>query len=249
MSRPGRHFVVTGSGRSGTGFIATVLADAGLRCGHEAVFHPRTTAFTGFGDVDGDISWLAAPFVGGLPAGTVVLHQLRDPVEVVSSWIGLRFLDRRGPYSFRRPTGPPRLVYHDLKTRFERARGQHSFVARDFERFVGRHEPAVLDGATTTDRCIRYWVRWNERVEAEADGAPVHYLRYRVEDLVDRWPEIADLLGLDATLPAAARQPGVNSRPRHDQAGLDDLARSSDFPAFVALAERYGYDVGASAAS
>lgn len=237
-------FVVTGTGRSGTGFIAAVLAEAGLRCGHETLFGPRTRRVPPFDALDGDISWLAAPFVGALPPGTVVLHQLRDPVEVVSSWVGLRFLHERGPYSFLRASGPPRLLYHEVQTRLRRARGERSFVARDFERFVLRHEPSVGEGATTVDRCLRYWVRWNERVEAEAASAPVAYLRYRVEDVADRWHELAALLHVDPAVPDAARAAGVNSRPRHDAATIEDLRRSPDHAAFAALARRYGYDVG-----
>lgn len=233
-------FVVTGSGRSGTGFTAAVLTAAGIPCGHEAVFHPRTRAVPDFGPWAGDASWLAAPFVGDLPSGTRIVHQVRDPADVVTSWVGLRFLSRSGPYSWRRPTGPARLAWHELKARRDRAAGQASFVARDYERFVARHQPWVVEPRTTLDRCVRYWIAWNELVEAGAAAAGLAIMRVRLEDVADGFGELLAFLGRDpADLPAVART--TNARPHHDHLTRDALRRASDYSALAALAERYGY--------
>jgi hypothetical protein len=234
---------VTGSGRSGTGYIAQILGAAGLRCGHEALFGPRTRSVPDFERWDGDASWLAAPFVTDLPSGTVVLHQLRDPPEVVASWYGLRFLAPNGPYSLRRLSGPARLVWHELKTRVQRARGENIFVARDYELFVARHEPEVLEGDTTLDRCMRYWVAWNERVERAADVRHLRYHRYRIEDLADEWPVILELLHLPRDRPLPAASADANTRARHDAAGLRELSECPVFDRFRALAHHYGYEI------
>lgn len=234
------HFVVTGCGRSGTSYAATVLTAAGIPCGHEELFHPRVRSLPDFGTRRGDASWLAAPFVSKLPDGTVVLHQVRDPVQVIGSFYGLRFLGSRGLYSFRRPSGPPRLLWHELKSRVLRARGEPVFMARDFQKFVARHEPTVLDGRDTLDRCVRYWIAWNERVESEATRAGLPYLRYRLEDFEARWLEILDLLAEESReLPAVP--PTVNSRPRHDPLSREQLRSCPDFERLQSLAHRYGY--------
>ena len=82
--------------------MATLLEALGLRIGHEKVFGIRE----GLGSRDprwkkweGDVSWLAAPF---LPVeDTVVLHQVRHPLEFVRSTVGFGFLsDERAELPF-----------------------------------------------------------------------------------------------------------------------------------------------------
>lgn len=244
-----RTFVVTGCGRSGTEYIARALEAAGLRCGHEVLFNPRTRAVPAFGAVDGDVSWLAAPFVEALPAGTAVLHQVRDPFAVTASWFGLRFLADGGPYSFRRPSGPPRLLYHEVTTRLARRRGRAVYVARDYERFVARHLPRVYEAGTTLERCMRYWTGWNEMVEDGARRSGLPYLRYRVDEVPARWAEIAALVGCpDAPLPGAAGAGATaaerpNARPHHDVLTWDVFAAANEFPRVAELAARYGFDL------
>ncbi len=97
-----RRFLITGCGRSGTAHTANVFTLAGLPCGHEAVFKPSNllgaTELVWPEDLPGESSWLAAPFVGCLPAGTVVLHQVREPVAVIRSHLRLAFFERPSPY-------------------------------------------------------------------------------------------------------------------------------------------------------
>lgn len=253
MDRPPRRkFVVTGSGRSGTEYIALTLSAAGLRCGHEAVFGPRTRTTPAFGAWDGDASWLAAPFLAALPSSTVVLHQVRHPFAVISSWYGLRFLADDGPYSLTRPSGVARLIAHELKTRAQRARGTRVFVARDYERFVARHLPWAMEATSTLDRCMRYWVGWNEMVEAGAARSGSPYLRYHLEEIDSRWAEIVELLGLDPAVGAsppptvgsdAAGSKRPNARHHHDVLTEDLFAASPEFDRVAEVAARYGFEV------
>jgi len=246
-----RTFVVTGSGRSGTEFISLALSAAGVRCGHEAVFGPRTTGVPPFGPWTGDASWLAAPFLADLPAGTAVLHQVRDPFSVISSWYGLRFLADDGPYSSRTASGLLRLLAHEASTRWARSRGRRVFVARDYERFVARHLPAAVEPASRLDRCMRYWVGWNEMVERAADRSEIDYLRFKLEEVDARWPEILGFIGVDAV--EGARPPDLrrssaggrasqpNARPHHEVLRREQLVESPEYERVCELAIRYGY--------
>jgi hypothetical protein len=59
-------FVVTGVGRSGTGYTAKLLTRLGFPCSHEAVFFPAAEANRGklFRDEPGpwgEASWMAPP--------------------------------------------------------------------------------------------------------------------------------------------------------------------------------------------
>ena len=78
MAEP--RFVVTGSGRSGTGYIAAVLSAAGIPCGHEGWFNPQRDRADG---LVGDSSWCAVPELAGYPG--LVWHQVRHPLAVIAS--------------------------------------------------------------------------------------------------------------------------------------------------------------------
>jgi hypothetical protein len=133
-----KRFVVTGCPRSGTRYMATLLAALGIRIGHEKVFGIREGL--GMRDVrwkkwEGDVSWLAVPF---LPVDdAVVLHQVRHPLEFVRSVVGFGFLsDERA----------------DLP----------------FPEVVRRNAPEVYAPDTEVERGATMWRLWNARAEPHA---------------------------------------------------------------------------------
>jgi len=83
--------VITGCGRSGTGYAAAILNRCGLRCGHEDVFNASTStpSFRGF---DADSSWLAVPWLHKIQCRAV--HQIRCPLSVISSFVGIGFFSK-----------------------------------------------------------------------------------------------------------------------------------------------------------
>jgi hypothetical protein len=78
-------FVVVGTGRCGTAYIAQVLTRMGIPCGHEWVYsaHPRRYPDL---DIVGDSSAQAVPFLHEFTG--LVLHQVRDPLRVIGSFLG-----------------------------------------------------------------------------------------------------------------------------------------------------------------
>ena len=78
-------FVVVGTGRCGTAYMAELLTRMGIPCGHEWVFsaHPRRYPDL---DIVGDSSAQAVPFLHEFTG--LVLHQVRDPLRVIGSFLG-----------------------------------------------------------------------------------------------------------------------------------------------------------------
>jgi hypothetical protein len=72
--------VVTGTGRSGTGFLTEVLREVCVNAGHEAWFNPFRKMAP---DLQVDVSWMALPMLSGRER--FVGFQLRDPLKVLSS--------------------------------------------------------------------------------------------------------------------------------------------------------------------
>jgi hypothetical protein len=221
---------VTGCSRSGTGYAARLFSELGIPCGHEAVFNihhlrPRYCV-PDFGDSpwSGDASFLAAPFLEALPRPALVLHQLRHPLAVIRSHVGIRFFGEE-----------PRASFHLAEN--------HA----DFLQVVEAAAPEVFREPDEATRCAAYWVRWNRMVERSARRARLDYVRYRLEDLDG--PLLERLLArMGAAVPRARIRRAladvprdVNHRQREESVGLGHLGPGGTQDALCALARRYGY--------
>jgi hypothetical protein len=236
---PGSRFVVTGCARSGTLFIAQALSGLGHPCGHEVLFTPDTTRVPAFGTADGDVSWLAAPFVEDLPAGTVVLHQVRDPLATVRSIVGVRMFQ----------TKPHPLMQARYRLQYYRIRFARPITNPRFIRFAATHCPEAFEPEDETSRAATYWVRWNRMIEQAANRANLTYRRYRVEDLDDDLlTDFDHLLGgaaSPAEVAAVRAKLGTSThRARQvDALTMADIRDSSIRSQLSDLAAEFGYDL------
>lgn len=225
-------FVVTGLSRSGTKYAAKLWTQLGYRCGHESVFnifdvtagHRSIARLPRSADVDGDSSFLAAPWLDRLPRGTVVFHQLRSPLEVVRSHLGIRF--------FAEPPVPSIYLADN-----------HA----DFVEYVVESCPALAAERGEAERCMRYWAAWNALISESVARAGLPYLRYRVEDLdADLVRRMIAALGddpgsrdVEGALAAVPRN--ANSRRRDGSIGWADLPGGPAKEAALDAAEACGY--------
>ena len=87
-------YLITGTGRCGTGWAAQVLSGAGIPCTHEGVFTPEgyiiPTALA-------ESSWMAAVALNDLGSETRVIHLIRHPYRVIESQMRLRFFADNAP--------------------------------------------------------------------------------------------------------------------------------------------------------
>lgn len=137
-------FVIAGCGRSGTLFVAHALTFAGVRCAHEEYF----TAYTYINDVrdfpwwlrhtrtSGEASSLVTPYLSLLPRGIHVVHQIRNPVKVIRSLMGLKVFD-------------PDLGMRHLPN----------------VRFFFRHMPMCKHDDEPIVLAMKYWLHWNRHVD------------------------------------------------------------------------------------
>lgn len=235
MRRYPLKFVVTGTGRSGTGYASALFTAAGLKVGHERYFK----GCPGFGEIagrrtdvlwqvrqpigrvreevrrrlvslDGDASWLAVPRLHRFDG--VVMLQLRHPVSFVNSWVALGFF-----------TEPDR---HPLS----------AFALRFFE----------LSGDPVED-ALRWWLRWNRWAEEFAHA--VFGLESWSPELLKRLLELIGVPDANQRAEQAFASVGtdVNSASRRGYRPLElrwtDIPESSVKDEAAVVAERWGYDV------
>ncbi len=93
-------FVIAACGRSGTMGMASLLSAAGIRVSFEDYFRtvmPRADVaeFAGWlqdNNLNGEVSGLSPPYLKWVEPDVTVLHQVRNPVAVIASLMGLRNL-------------------------------------------------------------------------------------------------------------------------------------------------------------
>ena len=73
-------FVIVGTGRSGTGYISSLLTAGGIRCGHEGWWSPLDRRQP---RLVGDSSWCATFELDDYDGR--VFHQIRDPISTMRS--------------------------------------------------------------------------------------------------------------------------------------------------------------------
>lgn len=232
-------FVVTGCPRSGTGFTSRLMSILGFPCGHEKLFtlesvtRERIEPFQPERDIWGDSSYLAAPMLNRLPKNTLVFHQVRNPVKVVRSLMGMDF------WFTRKCCGLP-----------GRGRARHGESATTF---ILRHLPQIAPEEPRLVQCVNFWVYWNRLIERQGSSDKLRYHRYLVEDLgrleTGALQEVVGLLGHTRELDAyhrglAAIPTNYNTRPmrRGDPAiKWSSLPGGEPKDSLLELALTYGY--------
>jgi hypothetical protein len=164
--------IVTGTGRCGTGFVSRLLTSAGLPCGHERVFGPkgligaRAMLEGPGGELMGDSSWLAAPYLEHeCLANAFIVHLVRHPLRFAESLLKL---------------------YRD---------NLPSYAAYWRFQCSALPELETLDDDWPT-RLVYYWLNWNRLIERQAHGRRWLRFRIEDEPvmLLDRL-QAAGLLG------------------------------------------------------
>ena len=88
--------IVTGTGRSGTGFMSKVLTMAGHDCGHERIFTPNGV-YPKPSEEASDSSWMSMPYLDEYREAQILMPY-RPPNEVIGSLIGIQFFELPSPY-------------------------------------------------------------------------------------------------------------------------------------------------------
>lgn len=227
-------FVVTGCSRSGTKYMAKLLSEIGHKCSHERIFNfyrfrtltgQQENFFKDFTELQGDSSSDAVLFFNELPFGTIILHQVRHPISVIRSLMGIRF--------FADPYQPSIYLSPD-----------HKEELQFMEKYIC---PMVFKDTNELARCMRYWVAWNQMAQLAEYSDGLQYFRYRVEDLpLELFRKIVTLIGgncgddvLNLALASVSRS--TNTRLRNNSISWKTLPQGGEKDAVEQLAIEYGY--------
>jgi len=206
--------VVTGTGRSGTGFAAAWLTSAGLPCGHEAFF--TITGYDGaikqmrrHPELVAESSWMAGAHLDKPQfEDALIIHQVRHPKKVAESCM-------------RHPPGttPAYLAYLERKC------------------------PEVAKYPDDLNKAIARWIHWNQRIEQATEGRPSYFWRVEDgEGGLLQW--LLDQGAVQNIDPDSLYNNRERNAHRHDvkaSAKWADIAEELREPLFKMM-ERYGYE-------
>ena len=239
-------YVVASLPRSGTKYIAKILTELGQNCGHERSF---TCSMGGMGVVDvpnapdvwGDASWLSVPLIAQLPPGTVVFHQLRDPLKVLNS-----NLPPGGDSYFRTWDENAGLETDPL---YKKPIPYKRYIWDNTQDWVWPNGVAKeAESPEEIQRLIHFWTNWNLWIESSAmKRSDLVYVRYRLEDMEDHLLQnIGSVIQPDVVPPRLqhcqeilSKVPTTVNRHRtpNNRITIEMLS-----PAARLLMYRYGYD-------
>lgn len=220
MARMRQHtpFLLTGSGRCGTGYTSNLLTELGYDCGHEVAFDWKTLANNTwpvpFALRGCDSSWLAMPVMSQLPPETVILHQVRNPVKVVRSLMGIRFLSPE-----------------------QRASDPYSRIA----------DTVAQCPDDELEACMHFWTEWNAQIEERAAGRPYRRFRvedidaFLVREIVSLIEPDRALTDREIDIALAAVPNTFNTRTRDEAITWNSLPPGATLDAFSMAADAFGY--------
>lgn len=187
-------YIVTGTGRCGSVYLAKLLTSLGISCGHETIFSydglerakarlagklrlelsqiSKTSTnqdekkwfAEGIRSIEADSSYMAAPFLDLFPEAAVI-HSVREPMEVINS-----FLEGFGYFKDSCLNNPFEKNYHE---------------------FIYKHVPRVLEYRSQLDRAAAYYIEWNAMIERKAKG---RYFRFNLNR--PRFDRLFEFLGV-----------------------------------------------------
>lgn len=224
-------YIVTGTGRCGTLFMANLLTSMGFPCTHEAIFtyeglekakrvirqaEPAVSSRISKGEnlsdyelnIVAESSYMAAPFLKQFDAE--VIHVVRNPIGVVTSMIGDSFRNFKNPHPTHIEDFPDHIFY---------------------EEFIYEHVNDLRQKMSQLDRCCLFYVRWNEMIEKSGRVS----IRHRIEDGTDELKEFFGFKG------KCYNNTKCNSRPSSFSWSLSEISKKSIKRDLFDMMSRYGY--------
>jgi len=235
-------YIVTGTGRSGTVYLARVLTSVGIPCGHETIFdyHGLEVAID---RIEGrrplklsDVSMIN--FEGG--HCTVIPEWLADinSIEADSSYLSAPYLDRMDVVSIHAVRDPIKVVnsFCNYINYFTHPYPSDPY-GMVYEEFIYKHIPELMQKMTPYERACLYYVRWNQMIEKKLEGK--RSIFYRVEDDIE---SLLHLLLVSSD--SAYNNRKVNSFEKTTKSFcLSDLSNSTLKRDFIDMGRRYGYNM------
>ena len=232
-------YLVTGTGRCGSVYMARLLTSLGINCAHEAIFNYRglesakntlrfqiqlETSYCSIHDMLHDKpieSWL----------------DTHNKIHAESSYMAAPFLDDE----IFKSTKIIHVVRHPLKVISSHIKDINFFEPNPkhdlWLDFVLIHMPELKNIKTNIEKACYYYANWNGMIESKI--ASHKNMRHKVEDKCSQ--TLLDFLGVKESSNAFTDDTINSWKKRAKDLTLDEIPEGSIKKEFIAAGERYGY--------
>lgn len=226
-------YLVTGTGRCGSVYMARLLTSLGYMCGHESVFDykelkvaklrlerklPLITSKTSKDrnewfnpqQMVAESSYMAAPFLDDPCFDNIkIIHVVRHPLQVVSSHhMDINFFD-------------------DTNKNLS-----------DYKNFVFNHLPNLKTIDNKLERACYYYIYWNRMIEDKSKNR--EYLLHKAENECNQ--KLMDFLQIKSVPDNIFKNNKINSwKKRQKDITLSDIPEGEIKKEFIETMKRYGY--------
>lgn len=230
-------YLITGTGRCGTVYLARCLTKWGIPCGHESIFtYEGVRGAIRRLNKEVPISLSVASKMDWTPEN--VVHN-PDYVDVSnlradSSYMAAIDLGTEILYNTKiiHVVRHPFKVIHSFVNHIDYFKGGNPF-SLVYEQFIYRNMPVLKQEMPPYDKASLFYVLWNELIEPHAD------LFYRLEDDVKL---VQDFLGVSGD-PFPNTKINTFKKPVDSYFDIMDIQDRKIKDQLVAKGEQYGYDM------
>lgn len=224
-------FVVTGTGRCGTVYLARLLTHLGVPCGHETVFDWRGLEVARkrlAGEEELQLSHCSTvQLVSGSWIQLPVWLKDIETIEAESSYMAAPYLGEVANATIIHVVRNPLRVVNSFCNHidyFQSAKPNNSY-----EQFIYTHLPELRKDMPPYDRACLYYVRWNQIIKSS--------VFHRVEDDPAK---LVSALGLHGSI---ITDKTINSMKKKGVKtfALQDIQSDEIREEFVQLGKSYGY--------
>jgi predicted nucleic-acid-binding Zn-ribbon protein len=176
-------YIVTGTGRCGTVYVAKLLSSIGIPCTHEAIFqhdglNKALERLNGQNTLDvSEISKLASYEE---EEKGISWFNGNNKILAESSYMAAPFLDHE---YFKDVTvihviRKPMRVINSFVSGLGYFKGNSLYgEAKEYHEFIYKHIPRLRESLPPQDRAALYYIKWNEMIKQKAQN----YFLYRIE--------------------------------------------------------------------
>lgn len=232
-------YLVTGTGRCGSVYMARLLTSLGINCVHEAIFNYRGLAFAQ--DTIRLQSQIETSYcsiydiLNDKPVETWI--DTNGRIRAESSYMAAPFLDD----DVFKSTKMIHVVRHPLKVISSHIKDINFFEPHPkhnlWLEFVLEQMPELNQIQNSIEKACYYYTNWNGMIESKMSSH--QNMRHKVEDKCNQ--SLLDFLGVK-NASNAFTDTTINSwKNRTEDFTLDEIPDGSIKKEFIAIGEQYGY--------
>lgn len=232
-------YLITGTGRCGSVYMARLLTSLGINCTHEAIFNHQglvaakkalkfqknlNTSYCSIYDILNDKpldSWI----------------DLNNKIQAESSYMAAPFLDE----DILKSTKVIHLTRHPLKVISSHVKDINFFEPHPkhnlWLEFVLEHMPELRQIENSIEKACYYYTNWNEFIESKISSHK--NMRHKVEDKCNQ--PLLDFLGITDDSNAFSDSTINSWKKRTEDFTLDEIPNGSIKEKFIEMASRYEY--------